>query len=181
MLLAVGINYINHIPNASEIEKGKNSLGSGNVFTDPSLPKKVRIDIEGAVQQPGIYEMTNDSRIQDVLITAGGMTAKANRTYVSKNINLAQRVYDGLKIYVPEETETYNQVLGDKSTDYISDVVNINTASVSQLDNLPGIGEVTANKIIGGRPYQSISQLIEKHIVSQSVYQKIKDRITVDK
>src|SRR3989344_52076 len=51
--------------------------------------KIIKVDIEGAVQQPGIYEIPNDSRIQDVLIAAGGMTAKADRTRVSKDINLA--------------------------------------------------------------------------------------------
>jgi competence protein ComEA len=138
-------------------------------------PKKIKVDIEGAVEKPGIYEIPDDSRIQDVLITAGGMTAKANRTMVSQSINLAQRVFDGQKIYIPFENETSNTVTQLPSN---SKYININTASESELDTLSGIGPVTAKKIIAGRPYQNISDLITKHLVGASVYEKIKDSLT---
>lgn len=161
MIIALAINYIKTPPPEQK-----------SVFTQPGIVQKVKVDIEGAVEQPGIYEMTNDSRIQDVLITAGGMTPKANRTYVSQNINLAQKVYDGLKIFIPEISSLSN--LSD-----LSHLININTASPSQLDTLPGIGEATATKIINGRPYQNISQLVEMHIVTQSVFTKIKDLISL--
>ena len=165
MLVALIINYVKKPPAANQA-----------VFTQPGISQKVKVDIEGAVEQPGIYEMANDSRIQDVLITAGGMTPKANRTYVSQNINLAQKVYDGLKIYIPEISSNLTNLSNSSN---LSNLVNINTGTPSQLDTLPGIGEATAKKIIDGRPYQNISQLIEMHIVTQSVYTKIKDLISL--
>ena len=165
MLVALIINYVKKPPAANQA-----------VFTQPGISQKVKVDIEGAVEQPGIYEMENDSRIQDVLITAGGMTPKANRTYVSQNINLAQKVYDGLKIYIPEINSNLTNLSNSPN---LSNLVNINTGTPSQLDTLPGIGEATAKKIIDGRPYQNISQLIEMHIVTQSVYTKIKDLISL--
>ncbi len=165
MLVALIINYVKKPPAANQA-----------VFTQPGISQKVKVDIEGAVEQPGIYEMANDSRIQDVLITAGGMTPKANRTYVSQNINLAQKVYDGLKIYIPEINSNLTNLSNSPN---LSNLVNINTGTPSQLDTLPGIGEATAKKIIDGRPYQNISQLIEMHIVTQSVYTKIKDLISL--
>ena len=164
MLVALIINYVKKPPAASQA-----------VFTQPGISQKVKVDIEGAVEQPGIYEVANDSRIQDVLITAGGMTPKANRIYISQNINLAQKVYDGMKIYIPEISDPSN--LSNLSN--LGNLININTASLSQLDTLPGVGEATAKKIIAGRPYQNISQLVEKRIVTQSVYIKIKDLISL--
>lgn len=165
MIIALAINYIKTPPPEQK-----------SVFTQPGIAQKVKVDIEGAVEQPGIYEMTNDSRIQDVLITAGGMTPKANRTYVSQNINLAQKVYDGLKIYIPEIN---GNLTNPSNLSNLSNLVNINTGTSSQLDTLPGVGEATATKIINGRPYQNISQLVEMHIVSQSVFTKIKDLISL--
>lgn len=165
MALALLINYVKTPPKARQ-----------EVFTQNDDNKKVKVDVEGAVERPGIYETANDSRIQDVLITAGGMAPKANRIYVSKNINLAQKVYDGLKIYIPEEVQTVS-TLGNLSN--IGNLVNINTATASQLDTLPGVGEATAKKIISGRPYQNISELIERHLLGQSVYDKIKDLVSL--
>ncbi len=169
MILALVINSIKTRP--QEVKQ---------VFTQPIISAKVKVDIEGAVVQPGIYEMANDSRIQDVLITAGGLAPKANRTYISQTINLAQKVYDGLKIYIPEtgpEIDSNSSNLSNSTN--LSNLININTASEAQLDTLPGVGTVTARKIIAARPYQTISQLIEKHIVSQSVFSKIKDLISL--
>lgn len=161
MVIALVVDYIKVPP-----------MAEPDVFTQTESSKKVKVDIEGAVERPGVYETTNDSRIQDVLITAGGMTPKANRTYVSQNINLAQKVYDGQKIFIPEISD-----LGDLNN--LGNLININTATLSELDSLPGIGEATAQKIIEGRPYQTISQLIEKHILTQSVYLKIKDLVSL--
>ena len=168
MLLALFLNYVKSTPQDTSLE-------NGTVFTQPQQNLKAKIDLEGAVERPGVYEMTNDSRIQDVLITAGGLTAKASRTYVSQNINLAQRVYDGQKIFIPEENLDNKQ----SNLSNQSNLVSLNTATEAQLDSLPGIGQVTAQKIISNRPYQSISQLIENKIVSQSVYLKIKDLISL--
>ncbi len=169
MLSAVVLNYIKDTRQQSNPE-------TGEVFTQSLKNQKVKVDIEGAVEEPGIYELANDSRIQDVLITAGGLTAKANRSYVSKNINLAQKVYDGQKIFVPEENASISN-LGNLSN--LSHLININTASLSELDSLPGIGLATARKIITSRPYQNTSDLVGNHIVSQSVYLKIKDLISL--
>lgn len=159
--LAVILNYFKTRQNVST-EKLNSSLEQ----------KMIKVDIEGAVESPGVYEMTNDSRTQDVLITAGGLTAKANRKYVSENINLSQKIYDGQKIYIPEISSLSNLSI-------LSDLVSINTATEQELDSLPRIGLITARKIITGRPYQNISELLEKHLVNQATFAKIKDKISL--
>lgn len=143
---------------------------------------KIMVDVEGAVEKPGVYELESNARLQDAIASAGGLSAEADREYISKGVNLAQTVTDGLKIYIPKVGE---QVAGIVSTansgssTSISGSVNINSASQSQLEDLPKIGPVTAQKIIDGRPYSSIEELLSKKVVGQATFEAIKDKITI--
>lgn len=152
------------IPQPTEIVKGVNTM------------KIYEVDISGAVVKPGVVEIPADSRIQDVLITAGGLDAKADRMYVSRHINLAQPIQDGMKIYVPFQGEA--GIAGSEQVE-ASNSFNINNASQSKLEELPGVGPVTAGKIIAGRPYGSVDELLANKIVSKSVYEKIKGQVTI--
>ena len=145
--------------------------------------QEVVVDIEGAVIKPGVYKLSSDNRTVDALAAAGGLSEEADRNWVEKNINLAKKVTDGLKIYIPRSGE---QVLSGSSIDdsqkmgTAGPVMNINTASATDLDSLPGIGTVTSQKIIDGRPYSQIDELLTKKIVGQSTFDKIKDKISAD-
>lgn len=136
--------------------------------------KTIVVDVSGAVEKPGVYKLPNDSRRQDALITAGGLGAKADRNYVAKYINLAQIVSDGEKIFIPEVGG-----IDDQSNPQAESFISLNSATLAELDSLPGIGSVTANKIVAGRPYQNIAQLVDKRIVSKAVFENIKDRLSV--
>lgn len=93
---------------------------------------------------------------------------------------MAQKISDGSKIYVPSQGENEANVqTGQVSGVSTQAKININTASQSELEALPGIGPVTASKIISDRPYQKIEELISKKVVSRSVYDKIKDSLTL--
>lgn len=142
-------------------------------------PQEIMIDIEGAVIKPGVYSLSSQSRIVDALAAAGGLSDEADRDWVEKNINLAKLVSDGLKIYIPRTGE---QILSatDGSGSQASSTINVNTASASDLDTLPGVGAVTAEKIISGRPYGGIDDLLKRKIVTQSVFDKIKDKISAN-
>ncbi|MCL5433348.1 MAG: ComEA family DNA-binding protein [Patescibacteria group bacterium] len=138
------------------------------------------IDVEGAVIKPGVYELPGDARIQDALVAAYGLSSQANREWVTRNLNLAQKLKDGTKIYIPTINEntslnTSGQSFGISTQ---SNQININTASEGELDTLPGVGPVTAGKIISGRPYNSIEDLIVNKIVNQSTFDKIKEKVT---
>lgn len=150
------------IPQTAEIVKGVNTV------------KIYEVDISGAVVKPGVVEIPADSRIQDVLITAGGLDAKADRMYISRYINLAQVVQDGMKIYIPFQGEPAVAESSGGQGSY-----NINNSSQSKLEELPGVGPVTARKIMAGRPYGSVDELLVRKILSKSVYEKIKDQITL--
>jgi len=99
--------------------------------------KKIKVDIEGAVEKPGVYEIPFDSRIEDVLISAGGLSVKADREYVSKSVNLAQKLIDGAKIYIPELNGSNNSNISNLPNTPNSQLTNINIASESELDKLP--------------------------------------------
>ncbi|RJQ36518.1 ComEA family DNA-binding protein [Candidatus Microgenomates bacterium] len=138
--------------------------------------KEIFADIEGGVVKPGVYSLPLQARIQDLLVSAGGLSAEADRSWVAKNLNLAAKLTDGVKIYIPMAGEA----LGTSTTNVETiNGININTASEQELDSLSGIGLVTAQKIIDNRPYSSIDDLLEKKVVTQKVFEKIKARITI--
>ena len=141
----------------------------------------IAVDVEGAVMKPGVYKLKADSRIQDALIAAGGMNEEADREKVSKSLNLAGKLVDGAKIYIPAvgEADSVNTTSGGEVTGRNTGSININSASESELDSLAGIGKVTAGKIIDNRPYTKIEDLLEKKIVGKSVFDKIKDKIGI--
>lgn len=162
-----------------EIISSDSSQSSATIF----------VDIQGAVQNPGVYELPVNSRINDLLIRAGGLSAAADRDWVSKNINLAQKLQDGIKIYIPSQkevrqfggpglsTSASGEVAGVSGS--ITSKININTASQAQLESLWGIGEKRATDIIANRPYQSIDELVTKAKIPKSVVEKIKEKITI--
>lgn len=144
--------------------------------------KTIFIDIEGAVVKPGLYKLPQGSRIQDGLVAAGGLSAQADREYIAKNLNLAIKLTDGAKIYVPSIGEAVNDTsVLNTSTQVgnVSGLININSGSQTQLESLPGIGPVTAQKIIAGRPYSSVEEVLSKKIVGNKVFGQIKDKVTV--
>lgn len=156
---------------------------SGNDQTASTSANKANmvIDIEGAVIKPGIYSVSQSSRVSDALVAAGGLSDLADREWIAKNFNLAVKLTDGAKIYIPRigdlETESTKGIKSIKGGD-AEDKININTASEQTLDSLPGVGPVTAQKIIQARPYGSIDELLSKKVVNNKVFEQIKEKIT---
>lgn len=157
--------------------------------TEPQGTSSIVVEVGGAVEKPGVYKLPQNSRIEDVLISSGGLSASADRVWVDKFINRAAKVTDGQKIYIVSMNQqstlaNATNKVGDKDTSLVlgadtSGLVNINTASVKELDGLPGIGPTYAQRIIDNRPYSEIGQLLSKKILSQSTFEKIKDKIAI--
>lgn len=164
-----------------------NSNANDNLSTSPS--KEIILEISGAVEKPGVYKLKEGDRIEDLLIASGGISADADRQWMEKYINRAAKLIDGQKLYIvkvgdqsPEATAKNNGsikldqgVLGANS----SGLMNINAASLSELDTLPGIGQVYGQSIIDHRPYSSIEELLSKGALKQSVYDKVKDKVSI--
>lgn len=141
----------------------------------------VWVDLVGAVMNPGVYELPNGSRIKDLLARAGGLSVQADREWIEKNMNLALKLNDGQKVYVPKQGERAEGQEGERIGQVagVSEKININTASASELDTLWGIGEVRAKAIIENRPYTLIDELLTKKIIPKNVFEKIKEEISV--
>ncbi|OGG03733.1 hypothetical protein A2W14_05085 [Candidatus Gottesmanbacteria bacterium RBG_16_37_8] len=146
---------------------------------------RIKVDVEGSVNKPGVYEFDEEERVSDAIESAGGLTEKADLTWMEKNLNKAAKLIDGGKIYIPAKGESGIQssvVSSQKSGNVIgvtTGLININSASQTELEILPGVGPVTAGKIIDGRPYGAIEELKTKKIVGNSLYDKIKEKLTI--
>lgn len=172
----------NHSDNVIRFEK----KGSDLVSSDSGSLNKagIMIHIDGAVEKPGVYELNENSRLKDALNSAGGLSKNADRAYFARNFNLSQILKDQQKIYIPNSQEIlHNSAIPDELSQIkgvSTSQVNINTASQVALEALPGIGPVTAQKIISGRPYQLASDLVSKKKVSKKVFEEIKESIIVN-
>lgn len=144
-------------------------------------PKIISVDISGAVNKPGVYQLKDGSRIEDAVAASGGFADTANKEFISKNLNMAQRLSDGSKVYVPFAGEQISGVQSGGAVvgTNISAKVNINTASQAELEALNGIGPSYASKIISGRPYQAVEDLLNKKVINKSTFEKIKDFVVV--
>lgn len=148
---------------------------------EESNVQKIIVDIQGAVEKPGVYTLKENSRVQQALIAAGGLAEGADREFIAKQMNLAAKLTDGVKIYIPQKDEVVEGAVaaGSQGSVPTNGAININTASINQLDTLSGVGVVTAQKIIDNRPYGSIEDLRTKKVVSASVFEKIKEKIMI--
>ncbi len=184
IFFSIGLIQLLHSEKQATSQEISTKTSSSAISSTPLLT--MQVDVEGAVVKPGVYKLPRDARVQDGLIAAGGLSSDADRAVVTKSLNLAAKLADGVKIYVPKVGEVQQNAVSSMNNAGESSVlgaqtglININSASESQLDSLPGIGPVTAQKIISGRPYGAIEDLTAKKVVTNSVFAKIKDKITV--
>jgi len=134
------------------------------------------IDVEGAVVSPGVYTLSRGARVEDALTAAGGLSADADRALFAKTVNRAAKMTDGAKIYIPViGTDQTSHIVGDTK----NGLVSVNFATAAELDVLSGVGPVTAQKIIDNRPYQSLDELVTKKAISASLYDKLKDTLSL--
>ena len=153
----------------------------------------IRVDISGAVKKPGIYCLEKDSAVVDLVKKANGFADGFAQKYVSMRVNLATLLTDNSKIYIPFEEDSICQVIDFKLQKEITNItepnppeelveeenecVSINGATKVQLETLNGVGPSTAQKIIDGRPYQKLEDLMKVSGIGQSTFDKFKDQI----
>lgn len=151
--------------------------------TVPPTLAPVRVYVSGAVATPGVYTLPPHSLVNDALQAAGGATADADL----EKINLAQEVRDQQQIHVPRKGEAApGQATpgpGGAATPG-ADKVNINTATLAELDTLPKVGPSTAQKIIDYRtkngPFNKIEDLKNVSGIGDATFEGFKDLITVE-
>lgn len=184
-----------------------NELVDDNVVNREAKVDKIVVYITGAIKNEGIYELDENSRIADCIELAGGLADDAD----VGNINLAFVLEDGVKVYIPKKGESNNMIKDDTElyvsrdggglvSNYDSDLenssntksasenkkggkININTATQTELESLPGVGPATATKIIDYRKkngnFTAIEDIKKVSGIGDSKFNKIKDLIKV--
>lgn len=145
---------------------------------DPNLEGSnvVLVDVKGEVNVPGVYELSPNARVNDVIFNAGGFTDKANQHMV----NLAQKVFDEMLIIVPtiDDTETATTKLSKENTR-----VRINYATEEEIQQLTGIGPSKAKAIVAYREengyFKSVEDLLEISGIGEKTLERIKDEIQI--
>lgn len=172
--------------NAS-IEESKNDIKEKENKEEPKeMGTGIFVHIDGWIQNPGVYEIKENDRVNTIIEKAGGLKEGAS----IKSINLAARLSDGDKIYIPnreeeKQIETTEVKRNNTGTVKITknSKININKASISELKQITGIGESTANKIIDYREnvgkFKKIEDIKEVKGIGDSKYESIKDKITI--
>jgi competence protein ComEA len=140
----------------------------------PSPAPPIVVHVAGAIANPGVYRLPAGSRIVDALLAAGGMTGEAD--YVA--LNQAAPIHDGQRIYVPRPGEAVPA--GSAGSDAQAKL-DLNRATASELEALPGIGPTIAARIVRsrvGHPFARIEELQTRGLVTARVFADIKDLVT---
>ena len=155
-----------------------------------SHDERVFVDVQGAVKHPGLYQFSSTMRIADALKAAGGLVARADR----QRINLAMRLTDQQQVYIPLKGEKMPETAGSapsgstattansQATGTPVAVVNLNTATVTELQQLTGIGEKKAQKIVDYRTdhghFQSVKDLAQVPGFGEKTVANLQDQLT---
>jgi len=135
--------------------------------------------LTGAVQNPGVYEIKDNERLIDLIIRSGGLLDMADQFAMSEKLNLSAKLKDEEKIFIPFKQE-YKQYDANSLTDFSNNnLININLASKSELESLPGIGSVLAQRIIENRPFESLDDLKRVPGISDNKLNQIRSLIII--
>jgi competence protein ComEA len=124
----------------------------------------ITVSIAGEVNRPGSYSLPWGAKTEDIIRAAGGFTANAATILV----NLAEPLDTGEQIFIPALTSASG-----------TSRVSVNSSSAAQLDTLPGVGPATAQRIIEGRPYNRLEDLLDVKGIGEKTLEKLRPFITL--
>jgi competence protein ComEA len=143
-----------------------------------SAINQIRVDIAGAIEKPGIYQIDEGSIVEDLIAKAGGLKSNVNKKRLAQNINRAQSLEDGDKIYIPIKGETIgpSRIGGEVK-------INLNTATAEELELLPGVGAMTAARIISYRReiggFKKIEDVLGVQYMTVETFNSFKDLVEI--
>jgi len=186
LLLLLGVAY-SHFRSKPRVVRiiGRESTASSAVDSRVQAGRaQLSIHVAGAVNKPGLYEVGEGSRVADAVSRAGGPAPDA----LLDNLNLAARLKDGEKVMVPRGTQQaagQQDVSAEAATGSGSSgsAVNINIASVDELDRLPGVGPALSQRIVEYRQkngaFSSVEELDNVEGIGPSKMESLKDLVTI--
>jgi competence protein ComEA len=173
-----GVWYVRSLPRPVEVATAPSGeTASAPASASPSPEVVVLVDVAGWVRRPGVYEFTEGARVIDAIDAAGGARSGA----LLEALNLAAPLTDGTQILVPREgQEGAAPVTGGAVA---GGLVNVNSAIATELEELPGIGEVIAQRIIDYRtengPFATVDELLEVSGIGDVILESIRELVTV--
>ncbi|MDQ0231570.1 helix-hairpin-helix domain-containing protein [Metabacillus malikii] len=157
-------------------------LGDSEVRSEDPQQQIIVLDLKGAVRNPGVYELQVGSRVHQLIDLAGGFNEEADEG----SVNLAAPLEDGMVIYIPKKGEVNENPFIEpinEETESTSKLVNINSATVEELQTLPGIGPSKAAAILAYReeegPFSNIEDIMKVSGIGEKSFDKLKELITV--
>lgn len=174
-----GLWYMRSLPRPVEVRATTGApVGAAASDVSPSSGVPLIVDVAGWVRNPGVYTFTEGSRVIDAIEAAGGARPGA----LLQALNLAAPLVDGTQILVPREGEAGAAPMGSTGASS-GGLINVNTASATDLEALPGIGEVIAQRIIDHRtangPFTSVDQLVDVSGIGDAILASIRELVTV--
>jgi competence protein ComEA len=146
---------------------------------------EIVVDVTGAVANPGLYHLATGARAGDAIDAAGGFGPRVDVDRVGRELNLAATLSDGDQVRVPSRDDPTSEPGGGSggggSGGSGGGLVNLNTASQSELEELPGIGPVTAEKIIAAREearFRTVDELRERGLVGEKTFEDLRPLVT---
>jgi competence protein ComEA len=179
VLGGAGLWYARSLPKPVTIaESGPGAAQQASSSPSPSVT--LIVDVAGEVRQPGVYEFAEGDRVIDAIERAGGSLPKAELSL----LNLAAPLADGTQILVPKAgPPAVSGVPGGTTPGSAGGLINVNTASATELETLSGIGEVLAATIIEYRtqngPFTSVEDLMDVSGIGPATLDEIRDQVTV--
>jgi competence protein ComEA len=184
-LLGAGLWYARSLPRPVDIAAPANaaspvvSAGAAPFASPTPSPAPIIVDVAGWVRNPGVYEFATGDRVIDAVNRAGGVRKGADLT----TLNLAAPLTDGSQIVVPKPGATAPGGTGSTSTTGGTSLININTASETDLETLPGVGPVTAAAIIDYRtqngPFAAVDDLVDVSGIGPATLEEMRPFVTV--
>ena len=183
LILLIAVILRIHDENKADIKIESSEPAEELEYSEESSvqPAVIFVDISGAVEKPGVYEVTKETRLFEVIKMAGGLSEDADADHV----NQASFVEDGQKIIIPVKgSDNAGDLLSSdpENSGSVNGLININTASADELKTLNGIGDAMAERIIeyrSSRAFRSREDIMSVDGIGSKTYEKIKDHITV--
>ena len=181
-LVGAGLWYVRSLPKAVAISASSPAVGAtgaaATVSASPTGPPII-VDVTGWVKEPGVYEFAQGDRVIDAVERAGGARPNADLS----GLNLAAPLSDGTQVIVPKTGAAAAGATGSSGGSTTGGLININTASATDLEALSGIGEVLAAAIVDYRtdngPFASVDDLEDVSGIGPATLEEIRDLITI--